>query len=163
MLGRDATIPARSRGSRKDQGEIFKAFKGGFMVQAMKIKKFLFVVILCFLCAGAAGCIYFVAGGVGALGGYAISPDTVEGESESDYDTLWDSANEVMGIMGTVNRKDYKMGTIDGTVSGARINIDMSQISSNEVRLRVKARKNMLPNIKIAQDVFVKIKNRARQ
>lgn len=133
------------------------------MIQAMRFRNILCAAALSLFCLGATGCIYFVAGGVGALGGYAISPDTVEGESESDYDTLWDSANEVMGIMGTVNRKDYKMGTIDGTVSGARINIDMSQISSNEVRLRVKARKNMLPNIKIAQDVFVKIKNRARQ
>lgn len=133
------------------------------MDRKKKMRSILWAIVLGLFCLGTTGCIYLVAGSVGALGGYAVSPDTVEGESESDYETLWDAANEVIGIMGTVNRKDYKMGTIDGTISSARISVDISQISSTQVRLRVKARKNMLPNIKIAQDVFVKIKNRASQ
>lgn len=119
--------------------------------------------VICVFCFLASGCVYVIAGGVGVLGGYAMSPDTVEGETESDYDTLWDAATEILSIMGTVNTKDYKLGTVDGTVSGARVTIDLSQVSSSEVRLRVKARKNMLPDIKSAQDIFVKIKNRAKQ
>ncbi len=30
------------------------------------------------------GCIYLVVGGIGALGGYVVSPDTVEGVSENE-------------------------------------------------------------------------------
>ena len=109
------------------------------------------------------GCIYAVAGGLGALGGYAVSPDTVERDSKLDYDTLWDSAVEIVGIMGLIRTKDYKLGNIKASISGAAVTIDLAQISSSEVRMRIKARKNMLPNIKIAQDIFVKIKNHARQ
>ena len=111
----------------------------------------------------ASGCIPVIAGGLGALGGYSISPDTVEGDSELDYDTLWDSAVEIVGIMGLIRTKDYKLGNIKASISGAAVTIDLAQISSSEVRMRIKARKNMLPNIKIAQDIFVKIKNHARQ
>jgi len=129
----------------------------------MRKKNVLWVVLALVVSLTASGCIYAIAGGLGALGGYAISPDTVEGDSELDYDTLWDSAVEIVGIMGLIQTKDYKLGTIKATISGAVVTIDVAQISSAEVRMRVKARKNMLPNIKIAQDIFVKIKNRARQ
>ncbi|MFA6379434.1 MAG: hypothetical protein WCX16_06635 [Candidatus Omnitrophota bacterium] len=133
------------------------------MKQRIKAKNFFLIVCVCILSLLTSSCIYFVAGGVGALGGYAVSPDTVEGEAQADYDTLWDASTQVVSIMGTVQTKDYKLGTLQGLVNGAKITIDLSQISSNDVRLRVKARKNMLPNIKMAQDIFVKIKNQARQ
>jgi len=133
------------------------------MNQRIKARKIFFLAMVCLMSVLTMSCIYVIAGGVGALGGYAVSPDTVEGEADVDYDTLWDGAQQVVSIMGTVQAKDYKMGTLEGLVSGAKVNIDLSQISANSVRLRVKARKNMLPNIKMAQDIFVKIKNQARQ
>lgn len=133
------------------------------MNQAWKKKNIFSLLVICVFCCCASGCIYVLAGGVGALGGYAISPDTVEGESESSYDTAWDSATEVLGIMGTVNSKNYKLGTIDATVDGSKVTMDVSQVSSSDVRLRIKARKNMLPNIKVAQDVFVKVKKRIKE
>ncbi|MDD3374321.1 MAG: hypothetical protein PHY73_01175 [Candidatus Omnitrophica bacterium] len=129
----------------------------------LRQRKSLWVVLVLIFSLTAGGCVYAVVGGLGALGGYAISPDTVEGDSELDYDTIWDSAVEIVGVMGLIQTKDYKLGTIKAIVNGAAVTIDIAQISSLEVRLRVKARKNMLPNIGIAQDVFVKIKNRARQ
>lgn len=132
------------------------------MGQVRKKNIFLLFAVGAF-CLLSSGCIYVIAGGVGALGGYAISPDTVEGESEASYDTAWDSAVEVLEIMGTVSSKDYKAGTIDATVDGSKVSMDISQISSSDVRLRVKARKNMLPNIKVAQDVFVKVKKKIKE
>lgn len=133
------------------------------MNQTWKKKNIFLLLTICVFCLCASGCIYVLAGGVGALGGYAISPDTVEGESEASYDTAWDSATEVLGIMGTVNSKNYKLGTIDATVDGSKVTMDVSQVSSSDVRLRIKARKNMLPNIKVAQDVFVKVKKRIKE
>ncbi len=132
------------------------------MDQVRKKNIFLLLAVSAF-CLFSSGCIYVLAGGLGAVGGYAISPDTVEGESESSYDAAWDSAVDILGIMGTVNAKDYKAGTIDATVDGSKVNMDISQISSSDVRLRVKARKNMLPNIKVAQDVFVKVKKKIKE
>jgi hypothetical protein len=133
------------------------------MDKTMKTKNVFFVLAICAFCCFASSCIYVIAGGVGALGGYAVSPDTVEGESDTSYDTAWDSATEVLSIMGTVNTKDYKLGNIVATIDGSKVTVDVSQISSEAVRFRVKARKNMLPNIKVAQDVFVKIKKRIKE
>ncbi len=129
----------------------------------LRQKNMFLVVLMLIFSLSTSGCVYVIAGGLGALGGYAISPDTVEGDEEVDYDTLWDSAVEVVGIMGLIQTKDYKLGNIEAKINGASVIIDIAQISSSEVRMRVKARKNMLPNIKIAQDVFVKIKNRSKQ
>jgi len=109
------------------------------------------------------GCIYAIVGGIGVLGGYAISPDTVEGETQIEYDTLWDAAVEIVSIMGTIKTKDYKLGQIEAKVAGASVWVDLSQISSSWVRMRVKARKNMLPSMKTAQSVWGKIKNRVVQ
>lgn len=133
------------------------------MKQKRGAKNFVLFMIVGLCCLAASGCVYVVAGGVGALGGYALSNDTFEGETDVDYDTLWDASGDVLSIMGNVNKKDYKLGVLEATVNGSKVNVDLSQVSSDEVRLRVKARKNMLPNSKLAQDIFVKIRNRSRQ
>ncbi|MCX5682013.1 MAG: hypothetical protein NT079_07100 [Candidatus Omnitrophica bacterium] len=133
------------------------------MNRIIKTKNIFLLLVVCVFCFLTSSCVYFIAGGVGALGGYAISPDTVEGDTEVDYNAAWDSATEVVGIMGTIGTKDYKLGKIDAVISGAKVTVDLSQISSTEVRLRVKARKNMLPDIKLAQDIFVKIKKKIKE
>ncbi|MDP8264036.1 MAG: hypothetical protein P9M12_00975 [Candidatus Aceula lacicola] len=133
------------------------------MNQSRKWKKIFFLCAVCTFCLFSSGCIYVIAGGIGVVGGYAISPDAVEGESATSYDAAWDSATEILGIMGNINSKDYKLGTIIATVDGSTVTMDVSQVSSDEIRLRVKARKNMLPNIKLAQDIFVKVKKRINE
>lgn len=106
------------------------------------------------------GCVYLVLGSVAAVGGYAVSPDTIQGESEKDYDEVWDAAVEVTSIMGTVDYKSDKVGEISALISGARIRIDVSQLTPSMVRLKVKARKSFFPSISTAQDVYVKIMRR---
>ncbi|MDP8266935.1 MAG: hypothetical protein P9M07_08385 [Candidatus Aceula meridiana] len=119
--------------------------------------------LLLVLAFSLSGCFYAIIGGLGALGGYAISPDTVEGETQIEYDTLWDAAVEIVSIMGTIQTKNYKLGQIEARVAGAYVWVDLSQASSSWVRMSVKARKNMLPSMKTAQDVWVKVKNRVIQ
>ena len=53
--------------------------------------------ILALICLGsgifsAQGCVYLVVGSVGAIGGYVVSPDTVEGTVERDFQEVWDSS-----------------------------------------------------------------------
>ncbi len=115
----------------------------------------LFVLVL-----SLSGCFYALIGGVGALGGYAISPDTVEGETQVSYDEVWKAAMDVLSIMGTIKMSDYKLGSIEAVVNRGVVWIDIAQLPGSWVRLRVKVRKNMMPKIRTAQDVWVKIKNR---
>jgi len=103
------------------------------------------------------GCVVLVAGGLGAAGGYAISPDTVEGVLGRDFNAVWDAAVEVTNMMGVAQEKNEQGGEIVAKISGATVTINLFQFSSDTVQLRVKARKSLFPKISVAQDVFVKI------
>ena len=107
-----------------------------------------------------AGCVYLVVGGVGALGGYIVSPDTVEGIASSDQAKVWDTAKEIISVMGTINEELEESGIIIGKVSSAKVTVTISPINKSSVKLTVKARKTFLPKISVAQDVFVKIMSR---
>ena len=109
------------------------------------------------------GCIYLAVGGVGALGGYMISPDTAEGLAESDTEQVWDTAVEVVSIMGLVESKNEAGGVIKARISGARVTVMIVEMSSSSVKLSVKARKYYLPKTSLAQDVFVKIMSRVNE
>lgn len=109
------------------------------------------------------GCIYLAIGGVGALGGYIVSPDTVEGLAESDTGQVWDTAVEVVSIMGLVESKNEAGGVLKARISGAGVTVVIMKMSSSAVKLSVKARKHYLPKISLAQDVFVKIMSRVNE
>ncbi|MBI5024735.1 MAG: hypothetical protein HZC18_07035 [Candidatus Omnitrophica bacterium] len=109
------------------------------------------------------GCVYLAIGGAGALGGYIISPDTVEGLAESDTGQVWDTAVEVVSIMGLVESKNEAGGVIKARISGASVTVMVLKMSSSSVKLGVKARKHYLPKISLAQDVFVKIMSRVNE
>ncbi len=106
------------------------------------------------------GCIYAIIGGVAAAGGYAISQDTIKGEIDAEFNSVWDNANEVLSIMGTIESESYEMGEIIAAVSGAKVWVHVIQLTPSTIRLRVKARKNLFPSIGTAQNVFIKIMNR---
>jgi hypothetical protein len=105
------------------------------------------------------GCIYLVVGGVGAVGGYIVSPDTVEGLTEHDRLAVWDAAMEVVSIMGIIEEDDKDAATINAKVNGADVTIMITPVGQSTVKLSVKARKYYLPKISLAQDIFVKIMN----
>ena len=103
-------------------------------------------------------CIYLVVGGVGAVGGYIVSPDTVEGVVTGHSSAeVWDAAAEVIGIMGVILEKNAPGGTLVAKVHGSKVTITIVKVSSAAVKLSVKARKAFFPNISMAQDVYIKI------
>ena len=101
-------------------------------------------------------CVYLVAGGIGALGGYVVSPDTVEGVTDHDYLTVWDAAVEIAGIMGTIREKYESSGIVVAKISGSKVTVTVTQMGENTVKLSVKSRKWFFPRINTSQDVFVK-------
>ena len=98
-----------------------------------------------------------VVGGIGALGGYVVSPDTVEGVTESEQTSVWDTAKEVLAIMGTIQEEQRETGTILAKIAGTKVTVTIASITVNTSKVRVRARKGFLPRISTAQDVFVKI------
>ena len=105
----------------------------------------------------ASGCVYLVVGSIGALGGYIISPDTVEGIVHTDEKELWDKANSVLAIMGSIEEVNEEGGVILAKVAGAKVSVVMLPYDKDSMKIRVKARKAFLPKISTAQDVYVKI------
>src|SRR5574339_432771 len=82
-------------------------------------------IVKCLVCIpilfNLSGCVYLVVGGIGALGGYIVSPDTVEGITENDAMTVWDSAVEVVSIMGLIQEQQEEGGIIQAKMNKANV------------------------------------------
>ena len=104
------------------------------------------------------GCVYLVVGSVGALGGYVVSPDTVEGVVAGyEQSQVWDAAVETISIMGVISESNDAAGVLICDLQGTKVTITTERMSDTAIKLTVKARKVFLPKIKVAQDVYVKI------
>ena len=122
-----------------------------------RIKTFLAVVSLFCVVVPLSGCIYLIIGSVGAVGGYAISSDTVQGTIERESGDVWEAASSVVNIMGRITRESQDGGKIEAIVNNAKVTIGVAQFTPKLVKLTVKARKSFFPSISTAQDVYIKI------
>lgn len=125
-------------------------------------QKFFVLFTMCSLVFNS-GCIYLVVGGIGAVGGYVVSPDTVEGISDNEVAYVWDTAIETISVMGLIDESEEASGMILASVHGARITVTIVTLSETTTKVTVKARKAFLPRISLAQDVFVKIMSRVER
>ena len=117
------------------------------------------IILTIFLCIFSSGCVFLVVGTAGAVGGYAISRDTLEGVSSKSQEELMAAAHRVLSIIGTITDNRPKDGTIVGIVSGARVIVNVIQVNLTTSRLRVKARQFIFPRVGVAQDLYTKIMN----
>ncbi len=126
-------------------------------------QRFLLTCLCLSLALTASGCVYLVIGSFGALGGYVVSPDTVEGITSNDKESLWDASINVVSIMGLIEEKQSSAGIIIAKINGAKVTITIMPLNLSNVRFTVKARKAFLPKISIAQDVFVKVMSQVNE
>lgn len=116
-----------------------------------------------FVILNISGCVPLIVGGaLGAIGGYAVSKDTVQGETDRPYDRLWNAAEGVSRIRGTIKQEDSQKGFIELEAESSQIYIRLIRLTRATTRLRVSARKFHLPNLDLAQEIFVKIMNEAK-
>ncbi len=115
-------------------------------------------------CVLASGCAPLLVGAaVGGAGMYAASKDSIQGESDVPYDDLWDSAVKVAGIVGKIKKMDASMGTIElDTLEHSQVWIKLVRITRATTRVRVAARRYKLPNLTLAQDIYLKIVNESK-
>ncbi len=100
--------------------------------------------------------------GAAAVGGYAVSKDTIQGETDKNYDILWESALSVARIRGTIKKEDSMSGYIELQTDSSKVYIRLVRLTEATTRLKVSARKFHLPNISLAQDIYLKIIEQAR-
>jgi hypothetical protein len=116
------------------------------------------VVLLAVTLLITAGCAPLIIGAAaGGLGAYALSKDTVQGDSDKDYDALWESALTVARSRGLIQEEDAAAGSLVLGVQSSKVWIKLTRVTQATTRIKVSARKYRLPNIELAQDIFVKI------
>jgi len=116
-----------------------------------------------FIFISVSGCAPLIIGGAaGAVGGYAISKDTVQGETDKSYDSLWEAALTVGRIRGQIKYEDNIKGYIELTAESSKVYIRLVRITAATTRLKIQARKYHFPNLNLAQDMFTKIMEQAK-
>lgn len=103
------------------------------------------------------GCAWLVVGGIGAVGGFAVTRDTIQGEYDAKFSDAWKSAQTVCSTLGVITSRDTSTGVLTATVDNAKVKVMISQLTPEAVRLKVKARKGIFPRMGTAEKVFVKI------
>lgn len=109
------------------------------------------------------GCVALVVGGaVGALGGYAVSRDTIQADSDKPYHQLWNGALNVSRIRGAIRQEDAARGYIEADIDKTKAWIRMVRLTQATTRIRISCRRYHFPNLEMAQDLFVKIMEEAK-
>ena len=129
-----------------------------------QVKKYLSAgILLVFLFGNVLGCAPLILGAaVGAAGGYAVSKDTVQGETDKSYQSIWDSAMLVAKIRGKLKQQDQGRGYIYVESESGRVWIRLIRLTRATTRLKVSARHYHMPNLSLAQELYTKIMDEAR-
>lgn len=127
-------------------------------------KKMALYFLFPFILLNILGCAPLIIGSaaVGALGAYAVTKDTVQGETDKSYDTLWDAALTVSRIRGNIKQEDRQRGYIELEVGSSRVGIRLIRLTRATTRLRISARKYHLPDLGLAHAIFVKVMEEAK-
>lgn len=137
-------------------------FCKSILKKGTKMRKAILFLIPCIFLS-ISGCAPLIIGSaVGALGGYAVSKDTIEGETDKSYDSLWEAALTVSKIRGQIKYENKTKGYIESEAESSKVYIRLIRLTASTTRLKVSARKYHFPNMILAQDIFVKIMEQAR-
>jgi len=102
------------------------------------------------------GCAAVLVGG-GAAGGYAISKDSVEGIVDGKKQDLYKQAFDVAGEYGVVTLQDRNTGLIEFLSEEIKVKINIEQVTPGASRIKVAARKNLLPKVQKAQEIYTAV------
>ncbi len=99
--------------------------------------------------------------GAGAVGGYALSRDSVIDYVDNSKEAVYEEALTVAKKMGEVALEAPKQGVIQARIEQADVKITVRQLTPQTVELRVRARnKFLMPKVNVAQRVYARIKER---
>jgi hypothetical protein len=128
------------------------------------LRKVLFpLLFVSLLAVSTSGCVFLAVGAAGVVGGYAVSPDTVQGQVSRSLDETWDASKEIVGIMGQIVQENQQGNQLVSMISGTKVTVTFSAINVSTTKLSVKARKSFVPKVDVAQDVYAKIVNSMQQ
>ncbi|RJO64524.1 MAG: DUF3568 family protein [Candidatus Omnitrophota bacterium] len=128
----------------------------------MKRTAAFYILALCLICMNT-GCSPLLLGvAAGGAGVYAVSKDTIQGDTDKTYNSLFSAALEIGRNRGTITQEDYARGSIETQVDASRVWIRLVKLTRTTTRVRVSSRKYHFPNLGLAQDMFTKILEAAK-
>jgi len=95
--------------------------------------------------------------GAGVAGGMAISSDTVKTDVDNKAADIWESAVYTVKKMGVVTTENKLKKTLEAIAEESNVTVWVEELTPKACRLKVKARKNLLPNINLAHKISVRI------
>ncbi|MCM8794618.1 MAG: hypothetical protein NC819_02300 [Candidatus Omnitrophica bacterium] len=105
----------------------------------------------------AAGCAPLLIASAGAVAGYAVSRDSVTVDLDAAREDVWRICLEETKRYGTVKRQDALRGRIDAQIQGADTVLTLEQLTASTVRVVIRARKNLLPQLDVAQRLGIAV------
>ena len=121
-------------------------------------RAFLLAAIFCSL--PSAGCAPVLIGTAGAVAGYAVSRDSVIVDMDHPWDRAWGAARQELSERGQIKRENPKRGRLDARIEEADVVVALKQLTPSTVRVIVRARKNLLPKVDVAQRVALGIQKK---
>ncbi|MFH1398013.1 MAG: DUF3568 family protein [Candidatus Omnitrophota bacterium] len=116
-----------------------------------------FLMIFSMIASGCAPILIGAAVGAGAVGGYAMSKDTIETDLDKSYESIWNSALLISKDYGNIKYENNARGYLELEQGPLHIWIKLSRMTRATTRIRVRVRKYHLPNMALAQEIFAKI------
>ncbi len=105
----------------------------------------------------AGGCAVLLLG-TGVLGGLAISDDTVQTEINRHPSVIYRLAKEELMRLGRLTLDDAEHWTLQATTRDAsEVTVTIKRVGEEPAQLRIQARRNLLPNIKLAHQLSTNI------
>jgi len=103
------------------------------------------------------GCVPIILG-AGVVTGYALSNDSAMGNINTGYQDLWTACKDVLDSerADIIDAKESS-GVIKAKISDINFTLKIDSLSDNVQRLKISARKYLVPKPYIAQDIFAKI------
>ena len=98
--------------------------------------------------------------GTGVAAGLAVSDDMVQTDTERPPQFVYRMAKQELEQAGRLVLDDAKALTLKAQVDEADVTVTVAAVSDKITRLRVKARKNLLPNIDLAHRLSTAIGKR---
>ena len=125
------------------------------------MRNFLFAI--CYLLGAAlSGCApLLLATAAGAVAGYAVSRDSVTIDLDRSRDQVWAACLEEAKQQGRLKRQDRTAGRIDVRIREADVVMTLESLTASTVRVVIRARKRLLPQVGIAQRLGLGIARRA--
>lgn len=120
------------------------------------MRKIVVLIAVFFILLSLCGCTAALVGG-GVAGGVAIGSDRARIEKDGQFKRAWKITYATLKDMGRITAADEKTGKIKAIIQEAKVGALVVQVTPKVVRVDIKARKHILPDMNVAMDIINKI------